>query len=32
MEIYEVGVSKDINTALFEIDLNYIGEQSLEVD
>lgn len=26
MEIYEVGVSKDINKALFDVDLNYIGD------
>ncbi len=32
MEIYEVGVSKHIETALFEIDLNYIGDQLPEMD
>lgn len=30
MEIYEVGDSKDANTALFEMDLEYIGGQSVE--
>ncbi len=29
-EIYEVGVAKDANTALFEIDLDYIGDQSVD--
>ncbi len=32
MEIYEVGVSEHIETALFEIDLNYIGDQLPEMD
>ena len=32
MEIYEVGFAKDINAALFELNLNYIGDQLLEVD
>lgn len=32
MEIYEVGVAQNINTALFEVDLNYIGDQLPEMD
>ena len=32
MEIYEVGVSKSIETALFEVGLDYIGEQLPEMD
>ncbi len=30
LEIYEVGVAKDANTALFEMDLDYIGDQSVD--
>lgn len=30
LEIYEVGVSKNANTALFLMDLDYIGEQSVD--
>lgn len=32
MEIYEVGVSEHIETALFEVNLNYIGEQLPKMD
>ena len=32
MEIYEVGVSKSIETALFEVGLDYIGDQLPEMD
>ncbi len=32
MEIYEVGIANDINSALFEIDFNYIGDQLPEND
>lgn len=32
MDIYEVGVSKHIETALFEVDLNYIGDQLPDMD
>ena len=32
MEIYEVGVSKNIETALFKVDLKYIGDQLPEIE
>lgn len=32
MEIYEVGVSKHIETALFEVGLEYIGDQLPEME
>jgi len=32
MEIYEVGIAKDIESALFDLDLNYIGGQLPEID
>jgi len=32
MEIYEVGIAYDTNSALFEIDLNYIGNQLPQTD
>ena len=32
MEIYEVGVSKNIETALFEVGVEYIGDQLPEME
>lgn len=32
MEIYEVGIAKHVDTALFELDFNFIGNQLPEIE